>query len=270
MPDLAYLFIDGGYLRKRHAEAMQRVFGAMGELDFEIIQRWFQNRYALRRIFYYDCLHDIKETAAETDQQLALRVQKQQQLFATIRSLRGVHVRLGRLVGNPGNVRQKGVDVLLSVEMLDNAFRKNMEAALLLAGDADFVPLVEAVTRLGTWVEVVHAPRTASKELCAAADVALPLSIDDLWSWSVAGFRQPRTLPLYRGGVIQTVDQLGPVNRREGTNQSGLRVTRGEEINPHGFFLYVHEPNNVHIFTHEEPVVLENYYAEKFGAIAWQ
>ena len=67
----------------------------------------------------------------------------------------------GRITGRPGNIRQKGVDVLLAVEMLDHAFRKNMDEAWLLAGDADFVPLVEAVTRLGTWVNVIYDPRAA-------------------------------------------------------------------------------------------------------------
>jgi uncharacterized LabA/DUF88 family protein len=39
----------------------------------------------------------------------------------------------------------KQVDISLSTDMLMHAFRKNYETAVLVAGDEDYVPLVEAV-----------------------------------------------------------------------------------------------------------------------------
>ena len=50
--------------------------------------------------------------------------------------------------------RSKGVDIALATEMLSNAFRDNHEIAVLVAGDGDYVPLVEAVKRLGMAVYI--------------------------------------------------------------------------------------------------------------------
>jgi uncharacterized LabA/DUF88 family protein len=247
---------------------MQRVFAQDGELDFATMQRWFQSRGAVRRIFYYDCLRDIREQG-ETEPQFNARVQKQKDELEAIQALPGFHVHLGRLTGSGRNLRQKGVDVLLAVEMLDHAFRKNMGDAYLLAGDGDFVPLVEAVTRLGTWVEVFHDPRTASRELCAAADVGVPLSINDFWSWSTNALQLAHPLPAPDHNAQYTVDNLGPVNRREGTNEAGTRVTLGQQIDPVRFFLYIHQRGNVTVFRHSDSDILERYYHDRFGQIAW-
>ena len=43
------------------------------------------------------------------------------------------------------NRRSKRVDISLSVDMLKHAHRKNYDIAILVAGDEDYVPLVEAV-----------------------------------------------------------------------------------------------------------------------------
>lgn len=45
--------------------------------------------------------------------------------------------------------RSKRVDISLATDMLTHAFRKNYDIAVLVAGDEDYVPLVEAVMREG-------------------------------------------------------------------------------------------------------------------------
>ena len=46
-------------------------------------------------------------------------------------------------------MRGKEVDISLATEMLSHAHRGNFDAAVLVAGDGDYVPLVEAVIREG-------------------------------------------------------------------------------------------------------------------------
>ncbi len=48
--------------------------------------------------------------------------------------------------------KAKGVDIALTKDMLSHAFRDNYEIAVLVAGDGDYVPLVEEVKRLGKLV----------------------------------------------------------------------------------------------------------------------
>ena len=48
-----------------------------------------------------------------------------------------------------GQVKAKGVDIALSKDFLSHAFLNNYEAAVLIAGDADYIPLINEVKRLG-------------------------------------------------------------------------------------------------------------------------
>ncbi|MFC1596574.1 NYN domain-containing protein [Planctomycetota bacterium] len=51
--------------------------------------------------------------------------------------------------------RAKGVDITLTKDMLVHAFFDNYDFAVLIAGDGDYVPLVEEVKRFGKRVYVV-------------------------------------------------------------------------------------------------------------------
>ena len=53
-----------------------------------------------------------------------------------------------------GEARPKGVDIALTKDMLAHAFRGNYEIAVLVAGDGDYLPLIEEVKRLGKLVYV--------------------------------------------------------------------------------------------------------------------
>jgi uncharacterized LabA/DUF88 family protein len=49
----------------------------------------------------------------------------------------------------PKNSKSKGVDLSIARDMLAHAFRGNYDVAVLIAGDSDYVPLIEEVKRLG-------------------------------------------------------------------------------------------------------------------------
>jgi uncharacterized LabA/DUF88 family protein len=67
--------------------------------------------------------------------------------------------------------KTKGVDIALSKDMLSHAFRGNFDTAILVAGDSDYVPLVEEVKRLGKRVHVHFIKAVTSPELMLSADV---------------------------------------------------------------------------------------------------
>lgn len=66
--------------------------------------------------------------------------------------------------------KSKGVDIELTKDMLSHAFRGNYDVAILIAGDGDYVPLVEEVKRLGKNVFVYFPEQWTSRELMLAAD----------------------------------------------------------------------------------------------------
>ena len=53
-----------------------------------------------------------------------------------------------------GQQKSKGVDVTLTKDVLSHAFMGNYDAAVLVAGDGDYVPLVQELKRLGKVVSV--------------------------------------------------------------------------------------------------------------------
>jgi uncharacterized LabA/DUF88 family protein len=53
-----------------------------------------------------------------------------------------------------GTAKSKGVDIALTKDMLSHAFLDHYEDALLVAGDGDYIPLIEEVKRRGKRVSV--------------------------------------------------------------------------------------------------------------------
>jgi hypothetical protein len=72
---------------------------------------------------------------------------------------------------------KKKVDVMLTVDMLTHAFRKNMHKATLLTGDNDFKPLIDALVQDGMFVTLWYPTGETSAELMQAADARKPLNI---------------------------------------------------------------------------------------------
>src|SRR5713226_9055235 len=147
-----YLFIDGEYLRRIHNETMQAFFGVDGDLDLEEIK----DEASAVRAFFYDSIDDAPREG-ETEEACQTRLGPLEQFFARARALSGVHVRLGTVVGKRSRKkepRQKEVDILLATDMLTHGFNGSMQKAVLLAGDLDFRPIVEALVRHGVFVEV--------------------------------------------------------------------------------------------------------------------
>ena len=105
MPDHHYLFIDGGYLRARHSEALAAVFGEASRLNLSPIRSMRGGPASFQRVFYYDCLHDIPKVD-ETEEQLKVRIGAQQAFFDEVQTCEGFHVRLGSLSGTSRKFRQ--------------------------------------------------------------------------------------------------------------------------------------------------------------------
>lgn len=167
------IFIDGGYLR----EGLKKLCGH-DKINFANLSAWLRNSVSTRlgghmqpdliRIFYYDAIAEPKEP----DYKL------QKKYFDTIRESPRYEVKLGRLIRTGGgDFRQKGVDVLLAVDMLSKAHLNHYDVALLLAGDDDYVDLVRAV-KDGSGKRVYGAffPDNASKGLVESFDERIELT----------------------------------------------------------------------------------------------
>ena len=152
------MFVDGENLAKRYAairgEERQRehVFFAK---DIFVWSRYAnRDRFpqVVRRHYY---------TSAPGDHEALLAIENQ---------LRDVGIEAPRVFHRPRSGRSKRVDITLATEMLTHAHRKNFDVAVLVAGDEDYVPLVEAVKREGQQLVLWFVKDGLSASLRAAAD----------------------------------------------------------------------------------------------------
>ncbi|MHC4405716.1 MAG: NYN domain-containing protein [Planctomycetota bacterium] len=76
--------------------------------------------------------------------------------------------------------KAKGVDIALTKDMLVHAFLDNYDVAVLVAGDGDYVPLLEEIKRLGKRIVVVFFDEKhgLNPELRRCVDRCVILSID--------------------------------------------------------------------------------------------
>lgn len=168
------IFIDGGYLR----EELKRVFGH-DNIDFAFLPHlldWSSLRGPIQqeliRVYYYDAIVDHKD----------LKYDEQNRYFERIQENNDYEVRLGRLIKTKDDrYRQKGVDVLLAVDMITKAFLNHYEIAVLLGGDDDYVDLVKSIKDFtGKRIVGAYFQENVSKRLAKSFDGCITLSKDRL------------------------------------------------------------------------------------------
>jgi hypothetical protein len=88
--------------------------------------------------------------------------------------------------------KAKGVDIALTKDMLSHAFLGNYRTAILMAGDGDYVPLVQEVQRLGKRVVVWFFDGDfTSPELKRVADEFSDISRAFMTAWGNYNSRNP-------------------------------------------------------------------------------
>ena len=158
-----YVFFDGGQMRSGLSDmgvAWQDVnLRQVAEIAINSVGRtWQGGNLTVSRVFIYDAVADNADPSTDAVERWLRRND----------DLPDVHVRRGRLVGSP--LRQKGVDVQLAVDALSFAANGIIDAAILVAGDADFAPVVEAIREKGVLVGVCAFKAKLSERLRQLAD----------------------------------------------------------------------------------------------------
>lgn len=253
-----YVFIDGGYVREAVDCAMQKIFGVPGDLAPEKIAP--SDAF---RSYFYDCIDDLKRPA-ETDAEFSARVEAQEATFARMRSRLGLHVRLGTLRGK--RRRQKEVDILLAVDMLTHGFNRNMTHAILVAGDLDFRPVVEALVRNGVFVYVWYEKNSCAKELHWASDFGSEITWHGLYNWNTDEFRRLHRPPRHTLAHPPATDsEFSEHGMYKGRPVAMLRASVRDP-----FILRAEMSDGVHWFEHADQQVLDRFFTMLHGPIEWQ
>jgi uncharacterized LabA/DUF88 family protein len=163
----AMVFVDGENLAIRYGAMLEeRGENPHSEVTYEkdvLVWRaaWghmTQGRPAVVRKYFY--------TSVQGGSECIERVQ---------RTLKGVGFETPRVFRKDKKLRSKKVDITLSTDMLLHAARKHYDIAVLITGDADFIPLIEAVQGEGARVLVWALSSGLSPALKIVADEMLSL-----------------------------------------------------------------------------------------------
>lgn len=167
------VFIDGGYARK-----VWEQFGSPRISYLKFSDHVAGNQERLRT-YYYDCAPYVSSPATAEERKRKASFDR----FAHALELESrFQVRLGRLArrgefpdGTP-KFEQKMVDILLAVDLVQLAVGHQIQRAVILAKDSDFVPAIQIARNAGTVVELYyHVPPRPHAELMSACDDRIPI-----------------------------------------------------------------------------------------------
>jgi uncharacterized LabA/DUF88 family protein len=156
----AMIFVDGENLARRYGEALkERNQRPILDVYMPGVLVWYtawmftNGMPIVLRKYYY--------TSTTGDEQ---RVREAELM------LKRANIEAPRVFQRVRDGRSKQVDIALSTDMLLHATRRNFDVAVLVTGDADFIPLIEAVQAEGISVQVWALSSGLSPALRLAAD----------------------------------------------------------------------------------------------------
>ena len=193
------VLIDGGFFVKRFNALYNKNRSMAGEqvadMLFSMAMSHVGENNILYRIFYYDCEplskkvhHPLTKRALDFSKSSEYEFRKT--LIESLKQKRKVALRIGRLKDNNNwhihasrvkellsgkievtdlqeddiylEIRQKGIDMKIGVDISSLAFKKLVDRIVLFAGDSDFVPAAKLARREG--VDFILDPMQANVE----------------------------------------------------------------------------------------------------------
>lgn len=158
------IFIDGGYW----AKVTETHFGKP-KVSYQKLSDYLSGSVPRLRTYWYDCMP--YQSNPPTTEESAKHAAKSKFFHAVSRDVQRFQLRFGRLrkkIG--GGFEQKRVDVLLGIDMVRLCSKKQIDFVILIAGDADLVPAVEACKEEGAIVRLYYKKSSVSDELLNVCD----------------------------------------------------------------------------------------------------
>jgi len=146
----AVVLIDNGYL----AKLLKNQFGE-ARFDYLKFSTEATQGYWRLRTYVYDCMPYRHNPPTSAEQAMYAGKQK---FFDTLKKLPSTEPRFGRLrPRKEGGFVQKGVDIFLAVDLVKLSLKAQIQKAILLTGDADYVPAVQVAKDEGVSITLYHA-----------------------------------------------------------------------------------------------------------------
>lgn len=166
------VFIDAGFTDK--------VANNLGiRFDFDKLARHAADGGRLIRTFYYYCSpYKSRQPTPEEETRYA----SHQRFIGFLQTLDRFELRQGRLAyrgqdSNTGQpiLEQKGIDVMLALDLVRIANSHQIQKAVLLTSDSDFVPAIRMAKDEGMEVILYYEPGHVHADMLQCCDVAKPI-----------------------------------------------------------------------------------------------
>ena len=161
------IFIDGSNLYHSLKAFFRRTDIDIGKFANKLLEK-----RRLIRVYYYNARVGLKEEPE--------RYRDQHKFFNSVEAIPYCELRLGRLVYNnwPNSPPyEKGVDILMATDMITHSYKNNYDVAIVVAGDNDYVPAIQAVKDNGKNTEVaLFGKQSSSLQLRKVTDTVIDIN----------------------------------------------------------------------------------------------
>lgn len=164
------ILIDAGYLQKilKNEYPDTRV-------DMQKIGDHLACGVERLRTYYYDCPPFQSNPPTEEEKR---RYKAAQGFYAALRKVPRFQLRFGKLQKIAGEFRQKRVDIQMAVDLVRMSSTQQISTAVLITGDSDLVPAIEAAKDSGTLIHLYYSENSIHDELLQACDERTPITKD--------------------------------------------------------------------------------------------
>ncbi len=157
------VFIDGSNLYHVLGQTCGR-----HDLQFDKFAQKLANGRDLRRVYYYNIRQEAFEDRSNASDQ--------DKFLSSLYDTPHLEVKLGIWKQRGSTMVEKGVDVMLAVDFVTRAYNDQYDTAIIVSGDADFYPALQAVKDVGKHVEVAAFDTNISSEAARVADLHIKLT----------------------------------------------------------------------------------------------
>jgi len=153
------VFIDAEYVIQSLKDTKNLEPTNLKNIDWSNLINWVSDGYHLIRTYYYTAKQSkTKGNRSYRSQIVYLRQLKEQ--------IQYLEIKQGKLIQQGDSWVQKGVDVMLAVDLVMSAVNNHYDIAVVFAGDSDFTYALQSVKNLGKQVELF----TFDRSDCSSCD----------------------------------------------------------------------------------------------------
>ena len=164
--DRVMVFIDGSNLYHVMTQNLTR-----HDLRFGKFSEKLAGSRSLVRTYYYNIRQNI-------------RSEEQERFLNSLYDTPYMEVKLGIVKQRGQAMVEKGVDVMIAIDLLKCAYENLYDTAILVSGDGDFYPAIQAVKDLGKHVEIAGFDSNISPDSSKISDLVIKFNksyFNNLW-----------------------------------------------------------------------------------------